>query len=135
MTAVILIRERDNTPVGAVMTEGRGWIGDPDNPGRNLASPVTIGWRGEGYRCVEFVPFVPPAGKRETAPRTSSYDGARVVETAPTEDIPPAPVLTAAEKLDRMARDYDFADAADLRAAIDALEVDNNLTTVNEARQ
>jgi hypothetical protein len=103
MTKAILVRKRDNTPVGGILdTSRRQWIVDPAT-GKRLASPARVGWENDDYALREIAAFGVPDGKRIVGERTRTYDDktGNVIESAAVEDKPAEPVLTDAQRLER----------------------------------
>lgn len=59
-----------------------------DLPNGSQVSPVQLGWSGEGYSIVEFVPFEVPNGKQTTGQASYALVNGKSVETFSVEDIP-----------------------------------------------
>lgn len=112
MTA--LVRTEDNE----IINVWRRPPGRIDLPGVGQVSPVVEGWEGHGYKIVPVTWGTVPEGKRATE-RSYSVDRDAVVENLTLEDIPPEPVLTAEERVQRLAGSFDLT-VQELKSVLDA---------------
>lgn len=87
MASVALVRESDNT----VISTHRTAPGRMDLPGVGQVSPAVIGWKGNGYKIVQFNPAdPPPSGKRRVGQPILTVGANSVQESYQLEDEPPS---------------------------------------------
>jgi hypothetical protein len=85
MAAIALVRESDST----VVSTHRTAPGRLDLPGVGQVSPAVVGWKGNGFKIVQFnVAPPPPAGKRRVGGPILTVQANAVTESYQLEDIP-----------------------------------------------